>query len=177
MTQGIIFDQYKPRTKNGYMLDEVVSPVPTTIRRGNEESALYFSPELFPKYSKYLWKRLQVISVEDIESPMAAVVVNSMCEAFFRNNEDAKNSDDYKNRIFITKAVLFLCREVKSREADNCQHFIDTLKKIEIPDFASDVHTKKGRSLGKTKEDFFTTEQKALNPKGRDDYFKKLKLK
>jgi len=178
--QDILFEQYKPRTKNGYMLDEVVSAVQKTIRRGDEESALYFSLELFPKYSKYLWKRLQVISVEDIASPMAAVVVGAMRGAFFWNNESVKNEEDYKNRIFITKAVLFLCREVKSREADHCQHFIDKLsegKLRKIPEFAVDVHTKSGRAKGKTKKDFFTAEQKALNPKGKDEYFKKLKLK
>ena len=144
-----MFPQYKPHTKNGYMLDEVASALQKAIRRGDEELALFFALELFPKYAAYAWRRIQVVSVEDIENPMASVYVNAMRDAFFFNNKDVKNAEDYKNRIFITKAVIALCRETKSREADHAQKFIDqwvesgTLPKI--PDYAFDVHTKQGR--------------------------------
>lgn len=173
-----LFDQYKPRTKNGYLLDEVASTIQKSIRRGDEETALFFTLELFPKYAKYAWKRLQVISVEDIENPMACVVVNSMRDAFFTNNDSVKNAEDYKNRIFLTKAVIYLSREFKSREADHAQHYVDQKGKegelLTVPDYAKDVHTKEGRLSGKTKSDFFIDEQKGLEPKGRDDYYKKL---
>lgn len=173
MAQAFLF---KLKTKNGYLLNETVSALQKSIRRSDEETALFFALELFPTYAKYCWKRLQVVSVEDIEDPNAAVVVNAMRDAFFFNNEGIKKAEDFRNRIFITKAVLYLCRCVKSREADNAQHFIDTLKNLPIPKYSLDLHTKKGRQMGKTKDDFFIDEQKALNPKGKDCYFKKLTL-
>lgn len=176
MTPEPLFDSYKPKTKNGYQLDEVVSAVQKAIRRGDEKTALFFALECFPFYSAYLFRRLLVVSVEDIESPNACVYVNAMCEAFFRNN-DKKKAEDFKNRIFITKAVTSLCREKKSREADHAQHYIDTLEKtpLAIPDYAYDVHTQKGRTMGKTKKTFFSDEQEALDDKGRDDYYKLIK--
>lgn len=173
-----LFDDYKPKTTNGYALDEVASTIQKSIRRGDEETALFFALELFPRYAGYAFRRLSVIAVEDIESPMAIVYVDAMAQSFFRNN-DKKKAEEYKNRIFITKAVLALCRETKSREADHAQAFIDQKikggKLPRIPEYAFDVHTKKGRMSGQTKGDFFKDEQEGLDVKGRDDYYAKLK--
>lgn len=175
-----MFDQYKPRTKNGYMLDEIASALQKDIRRGNEKEALFWVLELFPRYAKYAWKRIGVISVEDIESANAITVINSMRDAFFFNNKDVKKAEDFKNRIFLTKAILFLCRENKSREADHAQFYIDQIVKkgelIPIPEYAFDCHTKQGRMKGMTKKQFVTDEQEGLEPKGRDDYFDKLDI-
>lgn len=180
MTQEGMFPEYKPRTKNGYQLDEAVSTIQKAIRRGDEETALFFALECFPLYASYCWRRLLVVAVEDIESPHAISYVHAACEAFFRNN-DKKKAEDFKNRIFLTKVVIALCREKKSREADHAQAYIDQIEKSgklpKIPEYAFDVHTQKGRTMGKTKKDFFGDEQKALDDKGRDDYYKKLKLK
>jgi len=170
------FSLFKPKTKNNYLLQEVVSALQKDIRRGNEENALVWALEMFPKYSNYLWKRLSVISAEDIESPQACSVVNALREAFYFTNEDKKKGEEYKHRVFITKAVLFLSREVKSREADNAQYYIDTLKNIPIPDYGLDCHTKRGKKSGATKRKFFEEEQKNLNPKGQDAYFNKLDI-
>lgn len=169
---------FTPITKNGYSLDEVASAIQKAIRRGDEKNALFFSLEFFPMFSKYLWKRLQVVAVEDVENPEACSVVSSMRNAFMWNNDESKKASEYKNRIFITKAVLYLCREVKSREADHAQAYVDQIaeeKLLPIPDYSFDVHTKKGRKMGATKDGFFIGEQEALNTKGKDLYFKKLK--
>ena len=168
----------RPMTKSGYKLDEVVSALQKAIRRGDEKKSLFFALELFPTFSKYAWKRLQVVSVEDIEDPMACVVVNSMRDAFMWNNEDKKSASLFQNRIFFTKAVLYLCRAKKSREADHAQHFIDQkIRKgaiCKIPDYAFDCHTQEGRDMGKTKSQFFEEEQEGLNDKGRDEYYTQL---
>lgn len=179
MSQTPLFDTYKPRTKNGYQLDEAVSTLQKAIRRGDEVTALFFALECFPKYASYCWRRLQVVAVEDIESPHAITYVHSACEAFFRNN-DKKKAEDFKNRIFITKVVIALCREPKSREADHAQAYIDQIEKSgklpKIPEYAFDVHTQKGRMAGKTKKTFFVDEQEGLDVKRRDDFYKKLKI-
>lgn len=166
---------FKPTTKSGYNLDDVASTLQKAIRRGDEETALFFALELFPTFSAYCWRRLSVIAVEDIDSPNAIVYVNAMAQSFFRNNDKVKNASEYKNRIFITKAVISLCREVKSREADHAQHYIDKLvdtkEMKKIPSYANDVHTQTGRLAGKTKKDFFVDEQQALLPAGGTDKF------
>ncbi|OGI90360.1 hypothetical protein A3B01_02310 [Candidatus Nomurabacteria bacterium RIFCSPLOWO2_01_FULL_41_52b] len=174
------FSLFKPKTKNNYLLQEVVSALQKDIRRGNEENALVWALELFPKYSNYLWKRLVIISAEDMESPRACAVVNALREAFYFTNEDKKKGNEYKHRIFITKAVLFLSREVKSRESDHAQFHVDEIMKtgklLAIPDFAIDFHTKRGKTSGATKRKFFEEEQKNLKPKGADAYFDKLNM-
>jgi len=179
MTQDNMFGSYKPRTKNDYQLDEVVSAMQKAIRRGDETNALFFALECFPNYAAYCWRRLLVVAVEDIESPNAIAYTNASCSAFFHNN-DKKKAEDYKNRIFITKIVIALCREPKSREADHAQAYIDQIEKSRklppIPEYAFDVHTQKGRIAGKTKKIFFTDEQEALDVKGVDNYYSKLKI-
>lgn len=171
------FSLFKPKTKNGYLLQEIASALQKDIRRGNEKEALFWALEMFPEYSNYVWKRLLVISAEDVEDPIACSVVNAFRESFYFSNERRVKGEDYKHRIFITKAVLFLARAVKSRESDHAQHYIDqTLESglPAIPDYAFDVHTKKGRSGGADKRKFFEDEQKNLKPKGNDEYFNKL---
>ena len=87
-----------------------------------------------------------------------------------------------KGRIFISKAVLILCRSKKCRDADHLQNLVydrdeltdaevmsaikeDHGEVIEVPEYAFDVHTRRGRYLGKTKEDFFREEFIALEPR------------
>lgn len=168
---------FKPVTKNGYRLEEVASALQKDIRRGNTDDALFWALEMFPNYAGYAWRRLSVIAVEDIESSNAIVQVDAMCQSFFRNNEK-KKAEDFKNRIFLTKAVLTLCRETKSREADHAQFSVDNRewsgRMPRIPSYAFDIHTEQGRRQGKTKKDFIKDEQEGLEPKGRDDYYKKI---
>lgn len=169
---------FAAETKNRYPLDQVASALQKAIRRGDEHTALFFALELFPKYAAYAWRRIMVTSVEDIEDPAVCGQIEAMRSAFFWNNKDVKKAEDFKNRIFITKAVITLCRARHSREADHAQHFIDQEVKAKhmrpIPDYAHDVHTHQGRMAGKTKTDFFADEQSGLINPGRDDYFKLL---
>lgn len=164
-------------TQNGYRLDEVASALQKSIRRGKEEEALQWALELYPKYHKYLWGRLMVVSAEDIEEYQAGVIVNALHDMFVKTNEGGKQ---IRHRIFITKTILYLCRAVKSRESDHFQHYHDKVQKqrgdvlSEIPEYAKDVHTKAGRLAGKTKAQFMVEEQEGLEPKGRDDYYEKL---
>ena len=86
-----------------------------------------------------------------------------------------------KGRIFISKVVILLCLAKKSREADHLKNFVydqmadidadalaDELNQsgeyIPIPDYAYDCHTPQGRKMGKTKQEFFKSEQAALDP-------------
>ena len=50
---------FELKTKNGYRLDEVVSALQKSIRRGQEERALYWSYEIIHGgYIGYFWRRI-----------------------------------------------------------------------------------------------------------------------
>lgn len=76
--------------------------------------------------------------------------------------------------------MILLCECLKSRDSDHLQNFVydknlinadEYLEKvhekefIDVPDYAYDVHTRKGKNMKKTKEEFFKDEQNALTPR------------
>lgn len=169
------------RTKRGYDFYEVASVVQKAIRRGDALYAGYFALELFASgYSKYVWKRLLTISAEDCFSAVTKEIW-ALWESFKFINEKVKDKE--KGRIFISKAILLLCQCAKSRDADHLQclcydkkmliddKYAESLLEearyspdLSIPEYAYDVHTLKGKKMGKTKEDFFREEHNSLEP-------------
>jgi hypothetical protein len=79
----------------------------------------------------------------------------------------------------VSKAVLLLCDCRKCRDADHLQNFIydrqdvDVERWIEdvrlhplpVPEYTFDIHTRKGKRMGRTKEEFFREELEALRPR------------
>jgi replication-associated recombination protein RarA len=56
-------------TKHGYRADEVISAFQKSIRRGEEEDAVFFAYEMLAtsdELAEKFWQRARVISVEDI---------------------------------------------------------------------------------------------------------------
>lgn len=165
-------------TRNGYDFYEVASALQKAIRRGDVKLAGYMALELFPKYSEYCWKRLLTISAEDCYG-IITKEVKALYDSFHVINK-GKRGDDLKGRIFISKAVILLCSVKHNRDADLLQNFIydkkelitdedieryfDEVRKepMEIPEYVYDVHTRKGKRMGKTKTDFFKEEQEAM---------------
>ncbi len=158
-------------TEFGYPLDEIASALQKTIRRGEEEQALWFAHELEPKFHQYLWRRLCVIACEDIgpANPNTLCIVNAARESYyFHRNTNTRGTSDPN---YLTHAVVTLCRSPKTREANDLQAMVlaeredqaDTLSgKIgpsftaataairnahPIPDYALDLHTRRGRQL------------------------------
>ncbi len=134
-------------TKNGYRLDEVVSALQKSIRRGQEQRAVYWAYEMFESgYIKYLWRRLSVIALEDISlaDPFAAVLVNSLAQSSERINQ--------KDKIEVLHpgmAVIYLCRAKKSREVDYCLEIVEHQRKsgekLKLEDYELDSHTEEGK--------------------------------
>lgn len=151
------------RTFNGYDMFEVVSAFQKEIRRGNEENAMYWAVELYESgFIPYAWKRMFVISTEDIglANPFATVVLNSLYEQYQKLSE-AKNDRKKQNRLPFVQAVLYLVHSPKSRHTDwalnyyfDSHLFVDTKRK-EIPEYALDIHNRRGKAKGKTINDFF----------------------
>lgn len=170
--------KYELKTVRGYDFYECASVLQKSIRRGDKLYATYFAMELFASgYSNYVWKRLFTISAEDCYG-IITKEVESLYNGFKLVNEGSKKE---KGRIFITKAVVLLCDCRKSRETDHLQClsydkgvFIDECiitelltqvsesDLLEIPEYTYDVHTLKGKRMGKTKDDFFRDEHNAL---------------
>ena len=168
----------KLMTQRGYDFYEVASALQKSIRRGDVKLAGYMALELFPRYSEYCWKRLLTISAEDCYGVVTKEIM-ALYQAFHVINE-GKRGDELKGRIFISKAVILLCQCKHNRDADLLSNYIYDKKydvsdeeiermflevrqeKVVIPEYVYDVHTRKGKMMGKTKRDFFIEEDAAL---------------
>lgn len=144
-------------TEKGYDLFEVSSALQKDIRRANEKNALFWAYELeLSNFGAYLWKRLVVISIEDIGPANPDAVAHVL--AFKQAYEELKKKKSRETKLAVAAAVLYLARSDKSRLYDWAKcHMAETHtgQRPEIPDYALDKHTSRGRRLGKTIRDFF----------------------
>jgi replication-associated recombination protein RarA len=170
-------------TVRGYDFFEATSAMQKAIRRNDPKIAGYFALELYHSgFFNYVWKRLLTISAEDCYGVTITTEVYNLYRSFMLINDGRPEPD--KGRIFISKAVIILCRTPKSRDADHLQNLVydknqvsseetDSMiraareENFQIPEYAFDIHTKKGRYLGKTKKAFFLEEYDALKPRAR----------
>jgi replication-associated recombination protein RarA len=170
-------DDYRPTTRRGYNLDEVISALQKSIRRGDARLAVYFSMELFESgFEQYAWRRLLTCSAEDI-----AGITTTEIKSLF-DSADVVRKARTPDRIFLAKAAIVLARAEKSRDADHAsclgydlhvpsdqdirRAIDDARDEVQpIPDYALDVHARRGRAAGKTKTDFFLDEFDALSPR------------
>lgn len=135
-----------------YSFDEVASALQKTIRRGLEYEACWWAFIMHESsYYKYVWKRLAVIASEDIgnATPEAAMLVHSL-QQNYHYTITAANRNKNDALVFIFQAVMFMCRAVKSREADSLVNLIrvqyERGTRHDIPEFAIDFHTRRGRA-------------------------------
>lgn len=153
---------YQLKTIKGYDLFEVVSAFQKSIRRGKEHDAMFWGVELYESgYIPLAWKRMIVICTEDIglAYPSAPVIINALKQQY----DELSKADDKKQqcRLPYVQAVLFLTHAPKSRITDWAlnywfdSHLFDTHNR-EIPEYALDIHTRRGKSKGKTITHFFT---------------------
>lgn len=164
------FMSYDPwsniKTRNGLAGDEIISMLQKSIRRGIEENALAAAYEMYitsPQFEDKLWRRLISISVEDIGfgDPMAAVLVNTynqMRKEFLYGDGDRP--------MFFVHAIRYLCRCKKERSSDHVKNMLIKEfahgKKPVIPDYAYDMHTVKGRAMGRDEMHFLTEASKVI---------------
>lgn len=142
-------------TSTGYQLLEVISALQKEIRRGNEEAAMYWALELVPQFEQYLWRRLIVIVNEDIgiANPSLLQLVPTQRDVYMDFRSEGR---DGSARLALANAILLMCRSQKSRVADHFQCAVnqDRLhgKRLEVPDYALDKHTARGRQRGRDTE-------------------------
>jgi replication-associated recombination protein RarA len=170
------------KTASGYLNSECTSAMQKCIRRGLEEGALFWATELdLAGYGAYVWKRLQIIASEDIglADPNVCVQVRALYEDWAEQRKNAeKDRRSITGRIFLVHATLICVRAKKSRMVDTAliTMYESERPEREIPDFALDMHTTKGRALNRGVRHFFTegtaieNAERALLP---DPYYKR----
>ena len=141
-------------TVGGYDFYEVLSALQKTIRRGLREEALFWASELYLSgYEIHAWRRLLVIASEDVGSadPMIFVQVRALWDTW----SERKKEGDAK--LYFIDAVLRLVNATKSRITDSATivFFEGDRLRPDIPDYALDVHTGRGRDKGRGYQHFF----------------------
>jgi len=168
-------------TNRHYDFYECASALQKGIRRNDLKIAGYFGLELFMSgYKQYVWKRLLTVSAEDCDG-IITTEIYSLYKSWTMINKGNKPQD--KGRIFVSKAILILCKWYKNRDPDSLQCLVydkkkgitdeevhkyvsklDNLNTCRMPNYTYDCHTRKGKQMGKTKDDFFISERECLTP-------------
>lgn len=144
---------HERRSRNGIPGDALNSMLQKSIRRGLVENALAAAYEMYitsPDYLEMLWLRLGCIAVEDVGfgNPRAVPLIRTLGE--MRREFPYADVDQ---ALFFVHAVRYLCRCTKERTSD---HIRGMLKRAfnnglvpEIPDYALDMHTTRGKEMGR----------------------------
>jgi len=150
----------KVRTIHGLAADEVISALQKEIRRGHAENAALLAYEMYltsAELENYLWKRLVVISVEDIgfANPQAPVLIHHLYE-MHRIYERGEGD----RLLFAVQAVRYLCASPKDRSTDEMvnwmKYAVEQENRLpEIPEYALDMHTARGQSQGRGPRHFW----------------------
>jgi len=145
-------------TVRGYDFFEVSSAFQKSIRRGEEEDALYWAVELdLSGRAQYVWKRMLVMVSEDIglAEPHLPATIRALHQTWL--DFKAKNDKHKPERLQFIHAVLLLARAKKSRIVDHaiCVAYGGGLEERDIPDYALDKHTRRGKRMGRGFDHFF----------------------
>lgn len=178
-----------PPTKNNLPAMAAVSAMQKCIRRHMEVEAMMFACELIHTSKGFLTlvcNRLEIISHEDIDTAAAPHVVPFVATCV----EQAKRMYDPKkigrSRMFIGNAIRMMARAPKSREGDHFGIAIGLANEMGevvpvIPDWAHDMHTLKGKQMGRGLKQFREVGTKLVPqpPKDRyeDDAYRMLELR
>lgn len=169
------------QTRHGFAADEIISALQKEIRRNNAENAALIAYEMFTTSSELeavLWRRLMVISVEDVGfgNQQAAVVVNALYQM-------SRQMEKLQERgLFAIHAVRYLSSSTKDRSSDEMyswiRHSVEEGGLLpSIPDYALDMHTARGSQSGRGRK-YFLEEAANVSPElenRQDEYLKRLK--
>lgn len=156
------------QSPHGFCADELISAFQKFIRRGLLEDAILVAREMFetsPALEDKMWQRLLVISVEDVGAGnvMAPVVVQALHR--MRQGFPHGSGDRW---VFGVQAVRYLAEQPKDRTTSEltmwAAHMLSTGERLpEIPDYALDVHTRRGQELGRSTLHFLLESSQVAN--------------
>lgn len=148
------------QTEHGYMLDQVVSALQKSIRRGDSDGALWWAYELnVSGFGGWAWRRVMIIASEDVglAEPNAPAVIAGLWTAsqvlLANQRKPVPPAKVQHPWLQLLHAVWFLARSRKNRElADLCGVLELRVQRREfppVPDVALDGHTAAGRAAGR----------------------------
>jgi replication-associated recombination protein RarA len=155
-------------TPGGYRAGEVASAMQKCIRRGLADDALFWATELdLGGYGEYVFKRLKIIASEDVGpgDHNAAQLIHTLHASWLaqRKKDDSRHAPE---RLFLVHAVLYLAEAPKCRMVDHALVVMYEGKRDarEIPDFALDRHTARGRAAKRAWKHFWAEGARLGNP-------------
>lgn len=151
-------------TVGGHELGDVVSALQKAIRRGQVDDAIYWVVDLDlgsqdgTSYAEYAWSRMLVMASEDVglADPECCVRIRSLYDTY--KQLKAKKNDHKPERLMLVHAAIDLARAAKSRLVDVAllSHYANHAEYYrDIPDYALDGHTRRGRRMGRGPEFFY----------------------
>lgn len=167
-----------PPTKHGLPAMACVSAMQKCIRRGMEREAMEFACELMhtsKAFHSMVCNRLEVICHEDLDT-LAAPQLFPFVVASLAASKERYASKIGEARLMIGNVIRMMARAPKSRAgchfgaAIGLRSLLEDFKP-EIPDWAFDQHTHKGRKMGRGLAHFREEGAKLVPPpKGDDPY-------
>ncbi len=155
-------------TEHGFAADEVISALQKCIRRGLVDNALLLGWEMYLTSSEMeamLWSRLGVISVEDVglgnaQAPVLIETLFQMHQRYPRPQHD--------RFLFAAHAIRVMAAGPKDRTTDDMVNWAKNAVALgeieaEIPDFALDMHTRRGQQMGRDYR-WFVEEASRVDP-------------
>lgn len=162
------------------------------VRRGMVEKAMYSAYRLSNKKTGWiLWKRLTIISAEDVLEPNVITAVDVL-----RREAKEFGYESLEGKMFAVAAAILLAESKKDRRADEFLELMEAVdkhsdripelaeikKELEsIPDEALDMHTTKGRKMGRGERYWYEvsseTENKTDNYAKWKEWWKPIMLK
>jgi replication-associated recombination protein RarA len=169
--EGVNVARDLPPTRRGYSPHDVVSAIQKAMRRSDPEAVVYWGTELFKSgYGAWAWKRLRIVMSEDVGLGAAPGVIADVealhaCAEDFKKKAGSKASPE-DGLFFWIHAALLLCVQPKSRTVDwmYMQALSNHAERREIPDEAFDVHTRKGRTMGRRWPHFVEESGRLIQP-------------
>ncbi|MEX0833605.1 MAG: hypothetical protein WD276_07015 [Actinomycetota bacterium] len=157
------------KTLNGHISYEVVSALQKAIRRGELDNALYWSADLhLSGYDEWLWRRLLIITSEDVGPawPEGPSVIRALHDTW----KQYRAKPNSPSILFIHHAVILLCRAPKTRLVDHAATVHSRAHaelRREVPDEALDLHTARGKGMGRGIDHFLDVASK-VSPEADD---------
>ena len=151
---------FKLTTKKGYDFFEVASAFQKAIRRCDEKSAMYWAVELYESgKAAYAWKRMLIMASEDVgmgDQYIAMAIKNLKDTYDFLLSLKERGKPE---RLQFTHAVLMLVHCKKSRYVDlaiSVYWKMNEAEVMQIPDYVYDMHTRRGKAMGRGLEHFYS---------------------
>lgn len=163
---------YQLKTQSGINFFTCSSAFQKFIRRGMEHETLWFGTELYISgYEEYVWFRMRVMACEDVglANHKLTVQIQSLYQVY--TDFKKKKNKHGPERLPFVNALLLLVRSEKSRIVDNllCEYIflretvaVPNLDKPEY-DFVWDMHTLKGKKMGRGNDHFYEEAGKIIN--------------